>query len=97
MYPIRPRQCPFETVTPWFEVFTRKLNFRGFDRTPRPRWLRACVCFQVFHLFRYSGSVETVLFYEIGSKCLLKAKVRVSRRMNDTHVVWVSVVKKKEH
>ena len=31
--------------------------------------------------------------YEIGSNCVLKAKVRASQRMNDTHDTWVGVAK----
>ena len=40
-----------------------------------------------------SGWVQTVLFCDLGSNCLLKANVMASQRMSTHHEAWVGVAK----
>ena len=44
--------------------------------------------------YAHSGWIQTVLLYDVGSNCLLKAKVRASQRMTTYHQAWVCVVKR---
>ena len=48
---------------------------------------------RVSFILYLSGWIQAVLYCDLGSNCLLKAKVRASQRMSTEHEAWVGFAK----